>query len=166
MAYSCSRQLADGSWWYAEEPKYQWVDNFHTGYNLDSLKCYLEHSGDGTWRGNLQRGLEFYKRHFFEPSGRPRYYHNRTFPVDSQCAGQAIETLATFSDLDPSCLPLACQVARWTIDHMQEPDGHFHYRHYPWGKAKTPMLHWSQAVIFKGLAVLRLKLGAAGTNAG
>jgi len=37
MQYSCSRQLDDGSWWYAEQPKYHWIDNFHTGYNLDSL---------------------------------------------------------------------------------------------------------------------------------
>ena len=36
------RQAADGFWWYAEEPKYRWIDGFHTGYNLDSLKCYIE----------------------------------------------------------------------------------------------------------------------------
>jgi rhamnogalacturonyl hydrolase YesR len=158
MEYSCTRQLPDGSWWYAEPPTYRWIDNFHTGYNLDSLKCYIDYSGDSTWVPQLRAGLEYYKRHFFEESGRPRYYHNRTYPVDSQCAGQAIDTLALFSDQDPTCLPLACKVADWTMAHMQEPDGHFHYRHYPWGKAKTPMLHWSQGVIFKGLAVLALKL--------
>ena len=26
MEYSCSRQLADGSWRYAEEPKFQWIE--------------------------------------------------------------------------------------------------------------------------------------------
>ena len=31
MKYSCSRQRPDGSWWYAEEPRYRWIDNFHTG---------------------------------------------------------------------------------------------------------------------------------------
>ena len=36
MRYSCSRQRADGSWWYAEPAKYQWIDNFHTGYNLEA----------------------------------------------------------------------------------------------------------------------------------
>ena len=34
MEYSCTRQLADGAWWYGEEPEYHWIDNFHTGYNL------------------------------------------------------------------------------------------------------------------------------------
>lgn len=158
MAYSCSRQRPDGSWWYAEDPRYHWIDNFHTGYNLDSLRCYIDSTGDRTWEPQMMKGLDFFKARFFEENGRPRYYHDRTYPVDSQCAGQAIDTLALFSDLDPACLPLACKVARWTIGNMQEPDGHFHYRHYPWGKAKTPMLHWSQGVIFKGLALLALKL--------
>ena len=162
MQYSCSRQLPDGSWWYAEDPRYHWVDNFHTGYNLDSLKCYLDCTGDGTWVPNMKTGLEFFKTHFFESNGRPRYYHSRTYPVDSQCAGQAIETLTLFSGQDPECLALACKVAQWTIDHMQEADGHFQYRHYPWGKARTPMLHWGQGVIFKGLALLLLRLKAQG----
>jgi rhamnogalacturonyl hydrolase YesR len=158
MQYSCSRQLSDGSWWYAEAPRYHWIDNFHTGYNLDSLKVYIESTGDLAWTPNLRSGLEFYKAHFFEMNGRPRYYHDRTYPVDSQCAGQAIDTLALFSDMDASCLPLAVKVARWTIENMQARDGHFHYRHYPWGKARTPMLHWGQGTIFKGMAVLYWRL--------
>ena len=32
---------------------------------------------------------------------------------------------------------------------MQGRDGHFYYRIYPWGKAKTPMLHWAQATIIR-----------------
>jgi len=158
MEYSVSRQLADGSWWYAEAEKYHWIDNFHTGYNLDSLKCYIESTGDTAWEPQLIKGLDFFKKHFFEANGRPAYYHNRIYPVDSQCAGQAIDTLALFSDSDPECLTLACKVADWTIRNMQETDGHFQYRHYPWGKARTAMLHWGQAVIFKGLTLLLLKL--------
>jgi hypothetical protein len=37
---------------------------------------------------------------------------------------------------------------------MQGRDGHFYYRIYPWGKAKTPMLHWAQATMYKALALL------------
>ena len=42
VEYSCSRQLPDGSWWYGEEEKFHWIDNFHTAYNLDSLKRYTD----------------------------------------------------------------------------------------------------------------------------
>ncbi len=165
MEYSCSRQRPDGSWWYAEAPGHHWIDNFHTGYNLDSLRCYLDHSGESEWQDHLRRGLAFYKEHFFEADGCPKYYHSRRYPVDSQCAGQAIETLAAFADRDPDCLELSIRVARWTIANLQGRDGHFFYRIYPLMKARTPMLHWAQGTIFKGLAVLSARLTAPASAA-
>lgn len=160
MEYSCSRQRPDGSWWYAEEPKYHWIDNFHTGYNLDSLRYYLDASGDEEFRPHLARGLAFFKAHFIEDSGCPRYYHARTYPVDIQCAAQAIDTLALFADSDPECLDLAQRVAAWTIGNMQDRRAYFHYRRYPLLKATTPMLHWGQATMFKALAHLALRMGS------
>jgi hypothetical protein len=157
MEYSCSRQLSNGSWWYAEEPKYHWIDNFHTGYNLDSLDVYLGVTGDEEFRPNLDKGLAFYKTHFFEDSGRPKYYHTRTYPVDIQCAAQSIDTLAHFSRRDPECGKLAGNVAAWTIRNMQDPQGYFYYRQYPLVMAKAPMLHWGQATMFKALAGLFLR---------
>ena len=161
MEYSCSRQRPDGSWWYAEEPKYHWIDNFHTGYNLDSLKHYIDSTGDKEFVPNLERGLTFFKGNFFEQSGRPKYYHQRTYPVDIQCAAQAIDTLAELAEYDPECLVLATKVAAWTIRNMQDENGFFYYRQYPLLKAKTPMLHWGQATMFKALAQLLLKLRSA-----
>jgi hypothetical protein len=158
MIYSCTRQRADGAWVYGENPMHGWIDNFHTGYNLDSLRCYMRSTGDETWRPHFRSGLDFYKRNFFERDGCPKYYHDRRYPVDSQCAAQSIESLATFADEDPECLDLAIRVAQWTIAHMQGADGHFFYRVYPLIKARTPMLHWAQATIYKGLAVLLNRL--------
>ncbi len=163
MQYSCSRQLNDGSWWYAEQPKYHWIDNFHTGYNLDSLDCYIESSGDQEFRPHLDRGLTFYKNHFFEDNGRPKYYHTRTYPVDIQCVAQSIDTLARFSERDPACYELAHAVAAWAIRDMQDKKGYFYYRQYPLIKAKTPMLHWGQATMFKALANLLLQMRNAET---
>jgi hypothetical protein len=164
MEYSCARQRPDGSWWYGEASNMRWIDNFHTGYNLDALRYYIDSTRDEEFRPNLITGLEFFKGNFFEPSGRPKYYHSRTYPVDIQCAAQAIDTLAWFSDLDSSCLPLARKVAAWTIRNMQDSDGHFYYRIYPLIKAKTPMLHWGQATMFKALSQLFLAQGASHTE--
>lgn len=162
MEYSCSRQMDDGSWWYAEEPKYHWIDNFHTGYNLDSLKAFCDSAGYDSFKDNLRRGFDFYKRKFIEDSGRPKYYHNRAYPIDSQCAAQTIDTLSTFSNYDEEALDLAVGVANWSIDNMQDPDGHFYYRIYPgMVKAKTPMLHWAQATMYKALANLLSQLSLA-----
>jgi rhamnogalacturonyl hydrolase YesR len=154
MQYSCSRQLADGSWYYGEAINTRWIDNFHTGYNLDSLKCYIDSTGDNAYRENLERGFRYFKNHFFESNGRPKYYHNRIYPVDIQCASQAIDTLSYFAPQDRESLWLAQKVARWTIDNMQDRKGYFYFRQLPGIKAKTPMLHWGQATMYKALAHL------------
>jgi rhamnogalacturonyl hydrolase YesR len=154
IRYTCSRQRPDGSWWYAEPEKYHWIDSFHTGYNLDSVKCYIENTGDETYRAGMLKGLEYYTRHFFRADGCPRYYHERTQPIDSQCAAQAIETLSIFSEMAPDCATLADRVAAWTIRNMQARDGHFYYRLYPIVRAKTPMLHWAQATTYRALTLL------------
>jgi rhamnogalacturonyl hydrolase YesR len=158
MRYSCTRQRPDGSWWYGELPMHHWIDNFHTGYNLDSLKRYLEATGETEFEPFLERGYQYFRRTFFEPSGRPRYYHDRTYPVDIQCAAQAIDTLCFFSDRDPTALPQAATVARWTIANMQDRSGYFYYRRYPWLTARTPYFHWGQATMFKALTHLQSKL--------
>lgn len=152
--YTCSRQLEDGAWWYGEEPKYHWIDNFHTAYNLDSIKRYIDSTGDRSFHPNLIRGYHYFKTVFFEPSGRPRYYHNRPFPIDIQCAGQAIDTFSFFRDEDPEALSLAQKVADWTCENMQADDGHFYYRQYPLMTARTPYFHWGQSTMFKALAHL------------
>jgi hypothetical protein len=154
MEYSCSRQRPDGSWWYGEDAKYHWIDNFHTAYNLDSLKCYIESTCDLTLQPHLDLGFAYFKSTFFEPAGRPRYYHNRAYPIDIQCASQAIETLTKFSDASHAALATAIAVARWTIENLQDPTGYFYYRRYPLLVARIPMLHWGQATMFHALALL------------
>jgi len=109
----------------------------------------------------MLRGFAFFKQHFFESDGSPRYYYDQKFPVDIQCAAQAIDTLTFFSDLDPEALPLAQRVAAWTIAQMQDADGHFYYRDLGWTKVKTPMLHWGQGTMFKALSHLLNRLGSA-----
>lgn len=166
MRYSCSRMLPNGAWWYAEEEQYHWIDSFHTGYNLDSLKSYIDSTGDNEYSGHLARGLRFFKGHFFETSGRPKYYHSRSYPIDIQCASQAIDTLAYFAPDDPESLSLAVKVAEWTIRKMQHRTGYFFYRKYPLGiTARTPMIHWGQATMFKALAHLISRLFDSGQSA-
>lgn len=157
VAYSCHRQRSDGSWWYGEAPHYRWIDSFHTAYNLDSLKRYVDATGDEEFRPHLSRGYDYYRRVFFGADGRPRYYHNREHPVDIQCAAQAIDTFCLFADDDPGALARAWLTADWTIRHMQAADGHFIHRRYPLIRAATPYFHWGQATMFHALAHLLLR---------
>lgn len=158
MTYTCSRQRGDGAWYYAEESKYHWIDNFHTGYNLTALKSYRDATKDDSFNKFFVLGVRFYKAHFFETDGCPKYFHDKTYPVDIQCAAQAIDTLATLAGDDPDCFLMAMKVAEWTIDNMQAKDGHFYYRDLGWRKVKTPMLHWGQGTMVKALSVLMGKL--------
>jgi hypothetical protein len=153
MAYSCARQQADGAWFYGEEAKYHWIDSFHTGYNLDSLKRYGSSTGDQRFAANIRNGFEYFRENFFLPSGFTKYYHNEPKPLDIQCCAQAIDTLAFFSEY-PGSLQLAQRVADWTVAHMQNDDGHFYYRDLGWKLVKTPMFHWGQGTMIKALAHL------------
>jgi polysaccharide biosynthesis protein VpsJ len=155
MLYTAKYQHEDGAWDYGELPNLRWVDNFHTAYVLDCLKRYEESTGDAQFHANMMRGYEYWKGTFFLADGTPRYYNNRTRPLDIQCSSQAIDTLSFFADLDPRSVPLAIKVAEWTIRNMQDRSGYFYYRRYPGGLVnKTPTLHWGQATMFSALAGL------------
>src|SRR5713101_4477884 len=158
MIYSCARQNADGAWYYGNAPTYHWIDTFHTGYTLDCWKRYMDSTGDREFDSQLQSGYKYFKLHFFATDGRPKYYHDRAEPIDIQCAAQAIDTLAFYSDHDPEALELAGRVAHWTINNMQAEDDHFFYRDLGWKKVKTPMFHWGQGSMSKPLAHLLSKV--------
>ena len=160
MTYTCARQLPDGAWLYAEEPKYHWIDNFHTGYNLSALMVYRAATGDTSFDDQFVKAARYFVGTFFEPDGRPKYFHDRTYPVDIQCAAQAIETLTALETFVPGSFALAQKVAAWTISNLQAPDGHFRYRHLGWMTVNTPMLHWGQGTMAKALAVALAALDA------
>jgi len=155
MQYTAQHQRANASWYYGERANLHWVDNFHTAYVLDCFKHYAAATGDHSFDDVLRRGYDYWKKTFFLEDGTPRYYDNKTLPIDIQCASQAIDTLVLFSDRDPESLPLALTVARWTIKNMQDRTGFFYYRRYsPWLVNKTPTLHWGQATMLCALAGL------------
>jgi polysaccharide biosynthesis protein VpsJ len=152
FVYSCSCQLDSGAWYYGEEQTYHWIDNWHTGYNLDSLRWYFTATGDPRFLPNMKKGLKFFKENFFETDGKPKYYHNKPYLVDIQCAAQAIDTLSFFSSDDEECLELAKKTAEWTIRNMQDKSGYFYYRKLKWKNMKVPTLHWGQATMFSALS--------------
>jgi rhamnogalacturonyl hydrolase YesR len=155
MQYTAQYQRPDASWYYGENTNLHWVDNFHTAYVLDCFKHYDESTGDHSFDSRLTAGYEYWKTTFFLADGTPRYYRNKTQPIDIQCSSQAIDTLVFFSDRDPDALSLALKVARWTIAHMQDESGYFYYRRYTHGLVnKTPTLHWGQATMMCALAGL------------
>ncbi len=159
MLYTAKHQHPDGAWFYGEKENLHWVDNFHTGYVLDCFKHYGDSTGDTQFVPGMMRGYEYWKRTFFLPDGTPRYYSQKTLPIDIQCSSQAIDTLVFFQDCDPDAIELAVRVARWTIESMQARSGYFYYRRYSRMIVnRTPTLHWGQATMLCALAGLRKSL--------
>jgi len=155
IQYTAQHQRADASWYYGEKANLHWVDNFHTAYVLDCFKHYVEGTGDVSFSGAMMSGYTYWKNTFFLDDGTPRYYDNKTLPIDIQCCSQAIDTLVFFQDVDPGSLELAGKIAKWTIDNMQDQTGYFYYRRYSrWMVNKTPTLHWGQATMLSGLSGL------------
>lgn len=155
VAYTMGCQRPDGSFWYGEAEDLHWVDNFHTGYVLDSLWWYMSSSGDSTYVNGFDRAAAFYVDNFFLRDGTPKYYAHRVWPIDIQCAAQGIETLTVLGEVwDSRTVKLAERVADWTTTNMQDPDGHFYFQVLPWLTNKTPMLHWGQATMLHALACL------------
>jgi hypothetical protein len=158
VQHTCGRQLPNGAWFYGEKPIYHWIDNWHTAYILDGLKCYSDSTNDKSFERNLHNGFKFYMENFFLESGVPKYYFDRLYVVDIQCASQAIDTLSYFSEYDGSSLELGLKVADWTIENMQDKSGYFYYRKLRWKKVKVPMVRWGQATMLCALSHLLLKL--------
>jgi hypothetical protein len=152
--YSAGKQHPDGSWPYGESPKQQWVDNFHTGYNLGALRSLSRDLGTSEFEASIREGFRFYKAHFFRPDGAARYFHNRTYPIDIHCVAQSIITLLEFRDLDADNLRLVSSVYRWAMEQMWDERGFFYYRVLRMGKVRTSYMRWSQAWMLLALTEL------------
>lgn len=161
--YSVQRQRPDGSWVYGESDKYAWVDNFHTGFNLCALRGINDNGGGSEFDESLARGFRFYREHFFREDGAPKYFHDRTYPIDVHSAAQSIVTLVQLRDLDEASEALALKVCNWTIANLWNEDGYFGYQKCSWGTIGIPYMRWGQAWMLLALATL-LENAAGITN--
>jgi len=150
--YSARCQRPDGSWPYGESDTQQWVDNFHTGYNLCALRELGRLLGDSKFVAPLRRGFEFYRDRFFTEEGVAKYFHDRTYPIDGHCVAQGIITLLELKDLDSENLATARGVCGWALDNLWDERGFFYYRALPLFRIKTPYMRWVQGWMLLALA--------------
>ena len=147
----CAGQREDGAWIYGMLPVQNWVDSFHTGYNLDALMAYQELTGDRKYNCYLEHGFDYYITHFFEDDGMPKYYNNRTYPIDIHCPGQLLVTLNRMHRYDAYC-SLADKVLEWTIRYMQDKRGYFYYQLKSGISSKISYMRWSNAFMFNAMS--------------
>ena len=161
--YSAAMQFSDGSWTYGETRTHQWIDNFHTGFNLCALRAIGLYAGTSEFDLCLRRGLNFYRSHFLREDGAARYFHDRTYPIDIHCVAQTIITLMELEDLDPTCVTQAQSVFQWAMSHMWDDRGFFYYRLLRHWTNRISYIRWSQAWMLLAMATLLSRPGETGT---
>jgi hypothetical protein len=149
MAFLAEHQLPDGGWYYGKLRRQHWIDSFHTSYNVCALLDYQRLTGDRSFETGMLRGHDYYESTFFTAEGAPKYFHNRTFPIDIHACSQAILHFAAFSGLEQASKTLS-----WTMKNMRSPDGSFFYQRHRLVTNRTPYMRWGQAWMFRALARL------------
>lgn len=151
--FTLARQRRDGSWLYGEAESQAWIDSFHTGFALVSLKHLIEYLNADGWRGALDSGYEFYEKRFFLADGTPGYYHDRLHPLDVHGAAQGVITFVEMTDLMPNAKAMASRVVRWAIDKLQDPTGFFYFQRHRFYTIKIPYIRWAQTWMLYALSL-------------
>lgn len=151
VAFVCDRQQSNGAWAYGTLPFHQWIDNFHTGFNLECINEYKRCTGDDSFDENLKKGLEFYLENFFLPDGTSKYYHNKKYPVDIHSPAQLIVVLSKLG-IFKEHETLANKVLSWTIRNMQNEKGYFYYQKKKIFSSHIPYMRWAQAWMFYAMS--------------
>ncbi|MBS1763453.1 MAG: delta-aminolevulinic acid dehydratase [Bacteroidetes bacterium] len=152
VAFVMNHQRSDGAWIYSTSDAGTWVDNYHTGYVLDCLHAYQHCCNDLTWQQQLEKGINYYLKNFFEDDGMPKFYDKKSYPVDCTAAGQSLLTLALFGHFTK-----ALDVAAYMTENMQSKNGSFYFRKYKNHTEKISFMRWSNAWMFAGMATLLKK---------
>ena len=141
-------QQEDGAWKYSEQHGSSWIDSFHTGFNLESIRWFLRFNEAGHYVGAYRKGVRFYAENFFLDDGTPKYYHNRIYPIDIHSPAQAI---SFFSGEGEEYRELTDRILNWMMKNMYSSKGYFYFRKGKLFTNKIPYMRWSQAWAFRGL---------------
>ncbi len=152
MTYAVNALNPDYSWTYGEHKLGQFIDNFHTGFNIVSLSNWMESVGKHIWEEELRNSYDYFLKTFWLDNGCPKYYHNSLCPIDIHGSAQGIITCLKMAKYDNQSILRAKKIARWAVDNMQDKTGYFYYQKNRWYRNRIPYIRWSQAWMFYALA--------------
>jgi hypothetical protein len=149
---SVREQALDGSWVYGSRHHHQFIDGFHTGYNLEALHIIRQAVETEEFNDAISRGLAFYKTELFEDDGTAKYYHNNRYPLDMHSVAQAVFTLLTVS-ATAADQALAQRVLSWSLQEMQiAGTNQFFYQKNKNFTNKINYIRWTQAWVYFAFA--------------
>lgn len=151
VEFCCRQQQENGAWAYGTYSFHQWIDNFHTGYNLECISDYMKYAGDNAYQLYVEKGFDYYIKTFFTDEGVPKYYNNSVYPIDIHAPAQFIITLIRLEKFQ-EYQDVADRVLNWTLDHMQTKKGYFSFQIKKYFRSTVPYMRWAQAWMFYAMS--------------
>lgn len=149
---SVNEQRADGAWVYGARHHHQFIDGFHTGYNLEALHVLRTALGTTEFDDAIAAGYRYYVNTFFEPDGTAKYYDNNLYPIDMHSFAQAVFTLLKVGG-SAADRALCDKVVQRAIELMYVPKtGLFIYQKTRWFTNRINYIRWTQAWAYSALA--------------
>ncbi|ATD02918.1 hypothetical protein PTE01_27670 [Pseudoalteromonas tetraodonis GFC] len=149
---SVSEQGADGSWVYGTRHHHQFIDGFHTGYNLEALRLLSDELQTDEFEDAIAKGLIYYKAHLFEQDGTAKYYNNNRYPLDMHSVSQAVFTLLKVGKT-PDDFAMAEKVINRAIQTLYMPKKQrFIYQKNKYFTNKVNYIRWTQAWVYYSFA--------------
>ena len=142
LGYCFKHQREDGAWTYAQTDVQQWIDSFHTGFILESIRHFLYLGEAVELKEHYKRGVSYYRNNFFLEDGTPKYYDHEVYPIDIHSPAEAVYF---FSGEGEEYNNLTEKVLIWMITNMWDKSGYFYFRKTPHFTNKIPYIRWSQA---------------------
>lgn len=145
---SAQEQNSDGSWVYGARHHHQFIDGFHTGYNLEALDIVRRSLSTDEFDDVIDKGLDYYRSHFFEQDGLAKYYNDNPYPLDPHSVAQSIITFSKLSN-SKSDAELIGKVIQWSVDHLYLPNKkQFVYQINKKNTNKINYMRWTQAWMY------------------
>ena len=145
---SVSEQGFDGSWVYGARHHHQFIDGFHTGYNLEALRLLSDELQIDEFESAIAKGLTYYKTHLFEQDGTAKYYNNNRYPLDMHSVSQAVFTLLKVGKT-PDDFTMAEKVINRAIQTLYMPkQQRFIYQKNKHFTNKVDYIRWTQAWVY------------------
>lgn len=150
---SINEQSPDGSWVYGARSHHQFIDGFHTGYNLEAL-YELKHSlQTNEFDESIDHGLVYYKAHLFEEDGTAKYYNNNRYPLDPHSVAQAVITLIKVGG-EQDDLNMAGKVLNWSVKELYLSDKkQFVYQKTVRTTNAINYVRWTQAWMYLSMSI-------------
>ena len=152
---SVDGQQEEGAWVYGSLHHHQFVDGFHTGFNLEALDIVGQSLQTDQFNHSIKLGLNYYRKNFFLQDGTPKYYNTSIYPIDMHSSAQAILTFGRlagrFVQADDS--ELMKRIMTWTVENMYlHEQGSFRYQINKRYRNNVNYVRWTQAWAYYALA--------------